>query len=406
MEKGVEIACPESVVIDKTVNPDRIEPGVAIGPGCRISGADTLICRGAVIGREAPATIENCWIGPDAALNGGFYKDAVFLKGASTGSGAHVREGTIFEEFASAAHTVGVKQTILFPFATLGSLINFCDCLLSGGTGSKNHSEVGSSYIHFNFTPQQDKATPSLLGDVARGVMLNQAPVFLGGQGGLVGPTRLAFGTVTAAGTVCRKDELRPNRLIYGSFSRAGNIAYQQEFYRNVKRIVSNNLIYIANLLALHTWYHQVRPRFISTDMPAPLLEGLQRNLDRGIEERIKRLRAFSEKLPASAEVYRSTAGQNASERLLRQKAELHGRWDALEAAIRTGPETGKENRLRDRFLKALDTRIASSGARAYTTVIKSLPPKDAEAGSAWLQGIIDELLDRCNAVIPAFENK
>ncbi len=406
IDKGVDIPCPASVVIDEAIDPDRIDPGVVIGPGCRIYGADTLICRGAVIGHEAPATVENCFIGPDADLKGGFYKDAVFLKGASTGSGAHVREGTIFEEYASAAHTVGVKQTVLFPFVTLGSLINFCDCLMSGGTGPKDHSEVGSSYIHFNFTPQQDKATPSLLGEVARGVMLNQSPIFLGGQGGLVGPTRLAFGTVTAAGTICRKDELRPNRLIYGSFSRSGNIAYTQEFYRNVKRIVINNLIYIANLFALHTWYHQIRPDFISTDMPAPLLDGLQRNLDRCIEERINRLRAFSAKLPVSAEIYRSTAGKNASERLLQQKAELHERWDELETAIRTGPANGEGGKLRDRFLKVLDTLMESSEEITYTTVIKSLSIEDAEIGSAWLQGIVDGLIDQWIAIIPAFENR
>lgn len=75
------------------------------------------------------------------------------------GSGAHVRGGTILEEEANGAHTVGLKQTILMPFVTLGSLINFCDVLLAGGTSRTNHSEVGSSYIHFNFTPDGDKTT-------------------------------------------------------------------------------------------------------------------------------------------------------------------------------------------------------------------------------------------------------
>ena len=77
---------------------------------------------------------------------------------------------------------------------------------MSGGTDGKNHSEVGSSYIHFNYTPNQDKATPSLIGDVPAGVMLNQPPIFLGGQGGLVGPVRIGHGTVIAAGTIYRKD--------------------------------------------------------------------------------------------------------------------------------------------------------------------------------------------------------
>ena len=115
---------------------------------------------------------------------------------------------------------LATKHTILFPFVTLGSLINFCDCLMAGGTSRKNHSEVGSSYIHFNFTPNQDKVTASLIGDVPKGVMLNQPPIFLGGQGGLVGPCRLAYGTTVAAGTIVRKDELRPGRLLYGGCAR------------------------------------------------------------------------------------------------------------------------------------------------------------------------------------------
>ena len=88
------------------------------------------------------------------------------------GLGAQVRETCILEEEASGAHCAGIKQTILLPFVTLGSLINFCDCLMAGGTSRQNHSEVGSSYIHFNFTPDGDKTTPSLIGDVPRGVML------------------------------------------------------------------------------------------------------------------------------------------------------------------------------------------------------------------------------------------
>ena len=97
MDKGVAIPNPESIEIGEEVNPDRISgQGVVIYSGCKIFGNQTLILKDAVIGREAPATIENCQIGPDVKLNGGFFKEAVFLKGASVGSCAHVREGTIF----------------------------------------------------------------------------------------------------------------------------------------------------------------------------------------------------------------------------------------------------------------------------------------------------------------------
>ncbi|MFZ3044335.1 MAG: protein GlmU, partial [Desulfatirhabdiaceae bacterium] len=157
IEKGVRIPNPEAVEIGDDVNIDRISgDSVVLHAGTKIFGNSTLILQGVKLGLESPATIENCFVGPDVNLHGGYFKNAVFLEGIVFGSGGHVREGTIMEERSSAAHTVALKQTILFPFVTLGSLINFCDCLMAGGTSRKNHSEVGSSYIHFNYTPNQD----------------------------------------------------------------------------------------------------------------------------------------------------------------------------------------------------------------------------------------------------------
>ena len=217
LQKGVTIPNPDSVQIGDEVKLDRIAgDGVVIHAGCKIFGEKTLIMSGVVLGYEGPVTIEDCQVGPRVELKGGFFRRSVFLERASMGSEAQVRDGCILEEEASGAHAVGLKQTILFPCVTLGSLINFCDCFMAGGTSRKNHSEVGSSYIHFNYTPNQDKATPSLIGDVPRGVMLNQAPIFLGGQGGLVGPLRIEYGTVIAAGVIYREDVSEEGRLFFG----------------------------------------------------------------------------------------------------------------------------------------------------------------------------------------------
>lgn len=372
--KGVKLLSPESIHIDPSVDPERIEQGVRIHPGARIRGQNTLICRGAEIGKEAPATVENCFIGPEVSLKGGYFKGSVFLKKASIGSCAHVRDCTILEEEASAAHTVGLKQTILFPFVTLGSLINFCDCLMSGGTGRKNHSEVGSSYIHFNYTPQQDKATPSLIGDVAKGVMLDQPPVFLGGQGGLVGPCRLAYGTVTAAGTIARKDEHRPGRLIFGGPGRSGNFPYKVgNEVRNIGRLVTNNLYYIASLNALRHWCVHVRGLFISRNMPEPLFKGLLNTLDGCIKERIRRLDEFGA---------RHINGYNS-------------KYNDLYLEIDAGAEHFENREKRDKFIDQLNRQIKVYGKDDYVRVIQSLEPAHSELGSEWLQGIIDALVKR-----------
>ena len=298
MEKGVVIHNPESVTIDSSVDTRRISGnGVVIYPGCRIRGEHTLILDGARIGAEAPVTVDDCYIGPKVELKGGFFQKAVFAGENSFGSGAHVREGTILEEQACAAHTVGLKQTLLFPFVTLGSLINFCDCFMAGGTDRKNHSEVGSSFIHFNFTPNQDKATPSMMGNVHQGILLDQNPIFLGGQGGIVGPCRIAFGCVTAAGSIIRKDEPNPDRLILGGSFKETSIKKPSMAYKNVKRVFNHNCYYIAALCALLAWYTKIRSLFARTPLEKELHLGMVHTLKGCITERIKRLEGFVEKL-------------------------------------------------------------------------------------------------------------
>lgn len=406
LEKGVGIPQPHGVEIGDEVDPDRISgDGVTIHNGVKIFGRATLICRGATLGYEAPVTVDNCQVGPHVSLKGGYFKAAVFLEKAAMGSGAQVREGTILEEAASGAHTVGLKQTILFPYVTLGSLINFCDCLMSGGTGPKDHSEVGSSYIHFNFTPNQDKATPSLLGEVPRGVFLNQPPIFLGGQGGLVGPCRLAFGTVIAAGSIYRKDELRPGRLLVEGGGRRGNIPHIAGFYRSITRIVQNNTIYLANLIALRTWYDSVRRQFVSEMFPEALLEGLLEKVDMAIAERSKRLAAFSDKMAHSARIYTEMTGDKASASLLAQKKELPERWPAIAEMINPlADELGcaPEN---DLFSEIIHKHIQAQG-RDYLRVIKNLSTTETAQGAQWLQGIADRVTQRVFELLPAFTFK
>jgi len=403
IQKGVKIPNPYSVEIGDEVDVNRISGnGVVIYSGCKIFGSSTLILQGARLGYEGTVTVENCQIGPRVDLKSGFFKQAVFLKQASMGSGSHVREGTILEEEANGAHTVGLKQTILFPFVTLGSLINFCDCFMSGGTSRQDHSEIGSSYIHFNYTPNQDKATPSLIGDVPNGVMLNQRPIFLGGQGGLVGPSRLAFGTTIAAGSICRKDVLQSDRLIFEGGVKSASLPFVTGIYRNIKRIMHNNIIYIANLIALEQWYNNVRFQFISDDFPEPLFDGLNEKLSMAIDERIKRLKALSQKMPDAINTYQSMAKDKASPLLLQQKNELHARWTQLEESFGTQQKNSNNYEFKDVFLEKIRLGIKTSG-KDYIPVIKGLDARDAEIGTRWLQGIVDGVSGQAFKVLPSF---
>jgi len=405
IKKGVKIPNPQGVEIGPEVNIDRISgDGVVIYSGSKIFGESTLILEGSILGYEAPVTIENCQIGPHVELKGGFFNNSVFLKKVSFGSGANVREGTILEEESRVAHTVGLKQTILFPYVTLGSLINFCDCLMAGGTDRKDHSEVGSSYIHFNYTPNQDKATPSLIGDVPRGVFLSQPPIFLGGQGGLVGPCRLEFGTVIAAGTICRKDQLKPGYLVFDRIARGGDVPFTFGIYRSIKRVVVNNIVYIANLMSLLQWYEQVRSQFISNEFPEPLLDGLKEKLAMALDERIEQLKALSQKMPLSVKAYQHAAKENASPHILQQKNELYNRWTELEELFKSQINVDAKVNFGDRFLEKIRFGIISSG-KDYISVIKNLSDGDKELGTRWLQGIVDHVTTEALKIIPAFKS-
>lgn len=381
IRKGVSIPNPLSIDLDDAVDPERISgDGVALFPGCRVYGAKTVISAGSKLGAEGPVTLDDCRLGPGVQLKGGYFKKSVFLEGANMGLGAQVREGCLLEEEANGAHCVGLKQTILFPFVTLGSLINFCDCLMAGGTSRKVHSEVGSSYIHFNYTPDGDKTTASLFGDVPRGVMLDQPPIFLGGQGGAVGPVRVGYGTVIAAGSVLRHDVPEDGKLVFDAPATSPDKDHQPRNYRNLPRIVRNNVLYIANLVALEQWYRKVRqPFFARQELGIPVYEGALEMLTLARDERARRLIAMAAKVPA-----RDDACREFIERADGVRALFEDHSDLPDGAA---------------FLAAL-TRETGSATGNYTETMQSLSPEVRAAGVQWLGQIVETLSARTGRLL------
>lgn len=399
IQRGVDIPNPLTLDVGEEVNVNRISgKGVKIYPGCRIYGDKTVISEGSKIGYEAPVTIDNCQIGPGVELKGGFFRQSVFLEKASMGLGAHVREGCLLEEETSGAHCVGLKQTILFPFVTLGSLINFCDCLMAGGTGRKDHSEVGSSYIHFNFTPDGDKTTPSLIGDVSRGVMLRERPVFLGGQGGMVGPLRVGYGNVIAAGTILRNDVAEENKLVVGKSYKGSVTNFTANQYAGLSRLVSSNVLYLANLLALEEWYTQVRRGFfLKQELGEWIYQGALEKLTMAKEERLNRLKAMSDKMPESMRRDKPDSASAA------RKKEFHERITALCELFLEPARSSKTIEMKEAFLSRFQA-LARNGDRGYIEAIKSLPDDTAKRGTDWLQHIIADLCQKAAALLPSLK--
>ncbi len=424
LDRGVVLPCPYSVEVNDSVDPERIAPGVIVHTGCTIGGEKTSIGPGSELGRESPAVIEDCQLGHKVDLKGGYFSGATFLDGAGMESSAHVRPGTLLEEETRGAHAVGFKMTIFLSYVTAGSLINFCDALMAGGTSRQNHSEIGSSYIHFNFTPHQDKATPSLIGDVARGVFLDQSPIFLGGQGGLVGPARIAYGTVIPAGIICRQDILEEGKLYEGPSLYAAHKAIETEshyaapshnetqshyaasshnetqsaakevrafvpgIYRGINRIVKNNLIYIGNLWALKSWYQYVRIRTMSEDIYRKECHaGALTQIEVGLKERVRRLDELAEKMPHSLKHVRTRTGEDLPPRIYAQQRALIDKWPEIKERLQEGPPDAIGAIERDIFLKAWEQTDAASG---HIDAVGALNPSARKAGISWLQSIVD----------------
>jgi len=120
IEKGVKIPNPPSIEIGEDVDINLISSeNVVIYSGCKIFGKKTLIMPGVKLGYRSPVTIKDCQLGRNVDLKGGYFENSTFLDSANMGDGAEVREGCLLEEEANGAHTVGLKQTILFPFVIL-----------------------------------------------------------------------------------------------------------------------------------------------------------------------------------------------------------------------------------------------------------------------------------------------
>ncbi|NLB70138.1 MAG: UDP-N-acetylglucosamine pyrophosphorylase [Lentisphaerae bacterium] len=388
-EKGVVIYASDTVFIGKDVDLTRIEAGAIIYPGCRIIGRHTYIGAGSTIGEESPVTIKNSQLGYNVRIAGGFLENTTMLDGSSAGDGFHSRFGTLIEEFANVAHTVGLKQTILMPYVTAGSLINFCDVLMAGGTDSQNHSEVGSSYVHFNFTPHQDKATASLLGDVPRGVMLDQRPIFLGGQGGMVGPRHVEFGTTVAAGSILRHDIVDENTLVIaGPAAELHSCEYEPRIFRNdTVKIAQKCLVYLGNIAALQAWYKYFRSGIMQrSKCGRACYDGALARLEEVWDERVKRLEQLIEKVKLSLKF----AGENATGTSFDSQRKLVSLWHEIKSGIAAAEQ--KDTSPDKDILTLIEEAAGRETEGSVINAVKNMDNRTRRCLTEWLMNICNEV--------------
>ncbi len=372
VDRGLILPAPQAVYVDVDVCLDRLAPGATLYPGTRMSGPKTVLAANSSVGSQGPTHLKNVALGRGASVASGTVEEACLLDGASLGPNSHVRVGTLLEESSSTGHAVGLKQTILLSFATLGSQINFCDCLMAGGTSRNDHSEVGSGFIHFNFTPfgeRGDKATASLFGDVCQGVFLNKPRIFLGGSGGVVGPARMGYGTTLAAGSVYRRD-YESGLLVYGETTLAKSRAFDPLLVARVGQRTRKCLAYIGELRALYAWYRDVR-LFRETDpLNQLILEMALDQIESAIAERSKQIQRFLD------------GAHGAHDESSRDIEETRTLWQTLSPDFARPPEVGEEVLLRNTFLEGV------AQGRDHVSWVQGLDEEKVEQGRTWLRAI------------------
>tara|TARA_Y100000588_G_scaffold378544_1_gene459207 strand:- start:8083 stop:9318 length:1236 start_codon:yes stop_codon:yes gene_type:complete len=386
---GVDVWGAERVYVDSDVKLRNIEPGSSI-QNATLQGSDLYIGKDSQIGASGHAFIENCQIGRNVTLGAGSYRKATILDDSRIRDFAEIRPGTLLEEQVEIAHSVALKNSILTATVVTGSLINYCDIFMSGGTSRKQHSEVGSGVVHFNFDPRGDKWS-SLFGDV-RGVLLRTSPIFIGGQCGLVGPVHIEFGTVIAAGSVVRRGSTRvppldksPDSQIIGDFDPA--------IYGKLSHKIDITARLIGNLWALDTWYRTVRIPYAS-DHQRPLYEAACKQLKIHIDERIKRISTVIEKLHHSIE--KSSASKNKT--LVSCQAEHHTLINNHHSLIKILTQVADGVPVPQEFIRAYES--ARNSTNSHLEAICAVPDPQAEQAARWLHNLANGYVSRVDNLL------
>ena len=377
-DRGVDVWGADKVYVGEEVPLENFESG-AVLYNATITGASTRIGAGSRIGISGPARIDDCQIGRDCELGAGIYEGSTLLDGAKVRGFAELRPGSLLEEEAEAAHCCAFKNTILTAGVVAGSMINFCDALLTGGTSRSDHSEIGSGTVHFNFDPRGDK-WGSLFGDV-RGVLLKSAPIFLGGQCGLVAPLHVDFGAVTAAGSIVRRD-VGPDCVKFETAQTGVVTGFDREVYPSLRRKFLSTADLIGTLWALDVWYERVRLAYADERLK-PLYEAARRQATGHILERVKRLEKIIAKLPRSLEKAPAPAPAESERKDVRgEHRKLIENQKTISQMLQTAPDAAPAP---ERFL---DEYERARRTHSHTEAVQGLTAETAASAAGWIGGI------------------
>ncbi len=233
--------------------------------------------------------------------------------------------------------------------------------------------------MHFNFDPRGDK-WGSLFGDV-RGVLLKSAPIFLGGQCGLVAPLHVDFGAVTAAGSIVRRD-VGPDCVKFETAQTGMLAGFDREVYPSLRRRFLSTADLIGALWAFDVWYEKVRSAY-ADDRLKPLYEAARKQAADHIQERVKRLEKIIAKLPRSLEKADAATPNQTERRDVRveHRTILENRQAIVDCLLRAPEATPAP----EEFAREYETARAT---RSHVEAVQTLTGESAKSATSWLGGI------------------
>ena len=134
----------------------------------------------------------------------------------------------------------------------------------------------------------------------------------------------------------------------------------------------------------------------------AALYEGALEVLDAALEERITRLRALTAKMEESITIAEKVLQDRTKEMHLKHKREFLQNWPEAEKRLcgLADDSIGKDGR--GLFLNRIDERL-SKGAGDQIHSMQAMDRESADAGSAWLQSVVDTVVSRALDALPSF---
>jgi bifunctional UDP-N-acetylglucosamine pyrophosphorylase/glucosamine-1-phosphate N-acetyltransferase len=161
-----------------------------------------------------------------------------------------------------------------------------------------------------------------------------------------------------------------------------------------MRRIVENNILYLANLAALEAWYTRVRRSFFETREFGPLLyDGVMSQLVLARKERLKRLRAMAQKAVAAV----SHGGKL---KTAKSRQSFYEQMENIEGLFNVNLQNDATQRACDAFLGDFQKATANNRTH-YIETIRHLPPEVAAKGVVWLKSLVDDCCERVATAAP-----